>query len=131
MSGKKLVRVDVVLENCEYYSFKAAGLSIYLDGYWKHCFGKTTYIGFNHIAIVIEDKVEVLNNGTYDKEDWQYRIDRDITQIELHYSDGTMERVFVDWCEDSDYENMFETDIKEPFRHIYIISRTKKRLEDF
>lgn len=128
---RKPIRIDVVLENCEFFSFDAKSVAIWLNGLNKHIFGTTTYNNVSHTALVIEDTVKVLENGTCDKEDWQKRIHRDITQIEVYYDNGEMDRYFVDWCMESDYENAYQKDIKEPFRHIYIISRTKKRLEDF
>lgn len=128
---RKPIRIDVVLENCEFFAFSAESVALWLDGLNKHIFGTTTYNNVSHTALVIEDTVKVLENGTCDGEDWKTRIDKDITQIEIRFDNGDTERYFVDWCNKSDYENKYETDIKEPFRHIYIISRCRQELEDF
>ena len=127
----KVKYYDIVLENCESYRFESSGLDVYLEGLGLHYFGTESYKVAKHAMVCIEKQAKAIALDE-DSRPWQERIDRDITQIHIFYDNGESETYHLDWdMEYSDYENAYETDIDEPFRKIYIISKTKKSLDDF
>lgn len=124
---KKSSIISVVLENCEYYDFDEKNVTIILDGIRIERYGRfgAMYV-VKHCLIEIENDAKTLNKLEDWQTDWKDRIDRDITQIQM---DG--ETYHVNWEEDSDYENAYETDLHDEFVHTYIISKTKKNRDDF
>lgn len=129
---RKVDHYTIVLENCDWYSFKADGVVVYLDGINKHFYGDKCFLSADHTAIEIKHNAEVLESFTMEeKSEWKDRISRDITQVEICYEDDTEETYFVEWEIESQCENKFEFDITEPDRHIYIISQTKRSLAEF
>lgn len=117
--------VELVLENCESFIFDDKDVDLYLDGLGKHWFGKQEFLKAEHVAIVIHGDAQAQRGDDWGEEDWRYRINKDITQIHI---DG---QCYWPVWGDGEYENEYETDIVKPDAHIYIISKTCKRLEDF
>lgn len=118
-------KVELVLENCEAYTFDIEDVDLYIDGLGEHWFGNDKFIKAEHIAIVIHGDAKAEKMDDLDDEsDWQHRIDKDITQIHL---DGKC--YWPVW--EGDYENIYETDIVRPDAHIYIMSKSRTSLEEF
>lgn len=132
----ELEKVDVVLENCEAYTFKAEDINLQVQNLGFNIWGKDPFMKAEHIMLEINEKAEAINQDP-DSESWQKRIDRDITQIHLHFTNGSQIILWPTWCTDDEYENSFEKDIveyqpaHETMQRYYIISPTKRKPSDF
>lgn len=118
--------IEIVLENCECYTFKREDVSILLDGIGRHIFGTTDLQTVEHCLIRIDNKAKCANELEDWQSDWQTRIHKDITQVHING-----ECYYVEWSDESDYENDYETDIDTSFDKMYIISKTRKSEDDF
>lgn len=117
---KKLKTIDIVLENCESFSFDAKYVDIQLRGIGKHIWGENCFTRVKEAYIQIEKNV--VASGGWDNEKWQDRIHHDITQIWLNYEDGSEEGYHVTWSDKSDYENYYQSEWEDKFTKHYFIS---------
>lgn len=135
MFSSKLVKVDVVLENCEAYTFEAKDINLQVQNLGFNIWGKDPFLKAEHIMLEIYDDAKAIEQDK-DSEPWQKRIDRDITQIHLHFENGETIILWPEWS-DSDYENDFEKDIvqynptTDLTKRYFIISRSKQKPSDF
>lgn len=130
MKEKEIKSYEIVLENCECFEFDPKDVMIEFDGLGKHFYGYDEFTCVEHTLIGIHRKAKA--KGGWENERWQDRIDKDITQIHVNYSDGSSICFWPKWCDDSDYENSFETDIKgHPLMLYYIISKDKTKFKGF
>ena len=121
--------VDVTLENCENYKFKAEDVTVYLEGIMKHCSQYGTSNGVRHCAILIDKKAKPVNIlEDWQSEDWKKRISksRDITHVEVEGA-----RYFVDWHEKDEWENRWQKTQDLGWAWCFIISKDRDKLEEF
>lgn len=119
--------VEIVLENCEVYKFKAEDVTVLLDGLGRHFYGGADVLNYvSHCLIEIDKDAEPINDlEDWQEKDWRKRIHKDITQV---WIDGV--GYHVAWGE-GEYENEHEIDIDDGTRMVYVISRTRKTLDEF
>lgn len=120
--------IEIVLENCEVMRFNEKDCSVYLDGIGRHYYGEESdYTTARDVMIRIRDEANPELDPEWETEDWKKRLKvNDITQIWI--GDDCY---FVDWCEDSDYVNAYQTTTEDDLNLFCIISRTRKVPEDF
>ena len=129
MNGSKIKSFELVLENCEVYTFDADKVDVRLNKIGKHFWGKDVLQTAEEALIIIQKDCSY--TGGWEDEKWFNRIHQDITQVWFKYEDGTEEGYHLDWCDDVKYENIYETDFDDGDRMIYIVSKTKKSQDDF
>lgn len=103
----ELDRIEIVLENCECYEFPATDLGYFTLSDITTCIGrcamnmvaKDLYVGTVIMEIFNNHRIQKYDFDANQNIDVFKRIndDKDITQICLHYIDGTEETLFVDW----------------------------------
>lgn len=123
----KLEKVEIVLENCEVFTFSGQGIGIELGGIGKSVWGdKLEFDTAKYAKIVIAKDAKA--TGGWDNEKWQDRIHKDITQIHLTYTGGFSFGYHLDWdIEKSEYENAYETDTENENVKIYTIGSPRWR----
>lgn len=122
-------RVEIVLENCEWYAFDSKDVDVYLDEIRMHYHRGKKYNLAKHCLIFIKSNASPIEKIEFENTGWKQRIDKDITQVII---DG--ETYFVDWDMANSFENSYETDIDESERRnemVYIISKTRKTINPF
>ena len=111
---KDVKKVDIILENTDYFSVPADKL---LEFSIEDIKEKITRIGCNMIGkIRSSEKIIMLIDRTANyvseisKEKYFERIKEynDITSIEVFYSDGTSEVIFATWSDEDEYKNSFQ-----------------------
>lgn len=128
----EVTSIEIVLENCECYEFPATDL-----GYFAFN-DITTSIGRCAMNMVSKDQyvgnvvMEIFDNHRIQKDSFDTNKDRDIfkrinddpdiTQICLHYIDGTEETLFVDWDDEDDaYHNSNQTSYINKCGWLYLV----------
>lgn len=126
---RDIEEITIVLENCETFTFCSGDVSLLLDGLNKHIWGGVEYNSVDHALIEIKKEAECNSELG---EDWRKRIHKDITQVWLKYDDDSEVGYHFDWdIENGEYENNYETDLDDRGAKVYIISRDRKKREDF
>ena len=127
---EKIKFIDIVLENCEVFTFDAKDVNLTLEG-----LGRSYHNGykFNTVkdAMIIINKSATASGG-WDNKDWKERISKDITQIWVYYSDVDCVGYHLDWdIEKNEYKNTYEKDKDLGNVMCYIVSKKKKSIKDF
>ena len=136
----ELTSIEIVLENCECYEFPATDLGSFALN------DITTSIGRCAMNMVSKDQcvgnvvMEIFDNHRIQKDDFDAnkdidvfkRIDDDpdITQICLHYIDGTQETLFVDWGNDEEYKNSNQTSYINDLGSLYVVISSKTSVRE-
>lgn len=126
----KIEKIDIVLENCEAYTFSAKDVNLVAQNLGLNVWGDSPFLKAEHIMLMIKKQAKAISQDE-DSEPWQQRIDRDITQIHLHFENGKTIVLWPEWGEDDSYENSLETDLDTPNDKTIIISPTKTMPEHF
>jgi len=120
-----LTKVEIVLENCEVFTFDACDVTVLVGGlgasFWS---GDFVFDNAKYAKIYINKDAKA--SGGWENEAWQDRIHKDITQVHLHFEDGSSVGYHLDWdIETSDYENSYEEDTENELQKIYTICNPK------
>lgn len=121
--------VELTLENCETYKFRAEDVTVYLEGFLKCCGQYGCSDGVRHCAILINKRAQAVNElEDWQDKDWNKRIShgQDITHVEV---DGV--RYFVDWNEMDEWENRYQATLDNGWAWCFVISKEKRSLSDF
>lgn len=131
----ELDSIEIVLENCECYEFPATDLGYFVLS------EITTSIGRCGMNVVSKDQyvgnvvMEIFDNHRIQKDDFdankdidvfkRIHDDPDITQLCLHYIDGTQETLFVEWRLEK-YNNSNQTSYINDLGWLYLVISSKK-----
>lgn len=130
----KITSIEIVLTNRESFifsprdvrvEFACIGVSAGTMGImnWGEESPKTYFVKEAEIYIRKNAKcIEYVG----DSENWLKRINRDITGVCLHYSDGTIEFYSIPWDEEDWEHNLNEQDRDEDILKIYTICKGEK-----
>lgn len=120
-----LTTVEIVLENCEVFTFDACDISVIVKGLGKSFWsGDFVYNTAKYAQIYIKKSAEA--SGGWENEKWQDRIRQDIAQVHLNFADGSSLGYHLDWdIEGSDYENSYEEDTENEVEKVYTICNPK------
>lgn len=120
--------MDIVLENCEVYSFDEKDTAVYFDGFSRHIFSGKNYDSVKHTCLILPKSAQA--KAFHDiSDDWQKRIPKDGGDIVT--IDFGEQRYWVDWDDKNEYSNRYQQVIEDDDRYIIIISKTRHTLEDF
>lgn len=135
----EVTSIEIVLENCECYEFPATDLGYFVLS------DITTSISRCGMNMVSKDQyvgnvvMEIFDNHRIQKDDFDAnkdidvfkRIDDDpdITQICLHYIDGTQETLFVDWGMEK-YSNSNQTSYINDLGWLYVVVSSKRHVNE-
>ena len=120
IKNKKLVKLDIVLENVEFLEFNSddilnlsiAGITETLD-YQLFDQNIFRFKKCSHLYLKVRESANSISNTTYEPEKKFDRLLRclDITCIELQFNDGSSETFYVEYSdrilEINDYQEMF------------------------
>ena len=121
--------VEIVLENCEVFTFNADDVSIVMDGLSFRQFKGLAVYRVKKASIKIDGKAKA--SGGWKDERWQDRICRDITQVWIGYDNGESQGFFIPWGDVDEYENSLEKDSIEKtytgMEYVYTIDENVKK----
>ena len=116
---KQIAKIDVIFENCEFFSLDASDLKfVNFDQFGTmirriacNCVAKI--VRANYIELHVKKGL----NDRYDSFGQQDRpaskLERlqgcDITSFEIFFEDGTSESIYVDWSDESEYINKYQS----------------------
>lgn len=117
---KKLVKLDIVLENVEFLEFNSDDiLNLSIDGVTETLYYQLfdqnmfRFKKCSHLYLKVQESANSISNTTYEPEKKFDRLLRcfDITQIELHFNDMSSEIFYVEYSdrilEINDYQETF------------------------
>lgn len=128
----ELTSIEIVLENCECYEFPANDLGEFelkdittsVERYAMNCVSKNQSVSTVVMEIFSDHSTQKATFDANETIDVFERInnDSDITQICLHYIDGTQETLLVDWDDAEDtYRNVNQTSYINKCGWLYLV----------
>lgn len=121
--------IDITLENCENYEFRAKDVRVYLEGMMKRYSQYGCTEGARHCAIIIDKNAHPINYlEDWQEKDWKKRFTKsqDITHVEV---EGI--NYFVDWHKKDEWSNRYQMTIDLGWAWGFIISKNRRSLDDF
>ena len=117
---KRIIKIDVIFENCEFFSLDASDLKfVNFDKFETmirriacNCVAKI--VRANYIELHVKKGLNDIYNSFGQQDQPESKLERlqgcDITSFEIFFEDGTSELIYVDWSDESEYSNKYQSD---------------------
>lgn len=133
--GKIIQKIEFVLENCDVIIFNKEDIDImYITDITEYIYGDEIHKQCQHVFIKIKSEANVLypQLGTSDEIKKFDRLTEyaDITSIEFHYVDGTMDICAVPWNDNDEYINRYQQTFIDDNGNLYISIDKKQSIKD-
>ena len=116
---KQITKIDVIFENCEFFSLDAEDLKfVSFDKFETmirriacNCVAKI--VRANYIELHVKIGLNDIYNSFGQQDQPASKLERlqdcDITSFEIFFEDGTSETIYVDWSDESECSNKYQS----------------------